>query len=158
MSSVNPIAPNCNSVNVYLIVKDGQAAIDFYKKAFGGEGGACLKGPDGSVMHAEVTIGNSTVMLGQENEQWGMVSAETIGNSPVSIMLYVDDCDAVFKQAIEAGCTEVSPVEDQFWGDRHGKVADPFGYQWGIATHIEDMSAEEMKKRGEAWMASMMQG
>ena len=127
---VNPIAPNCNTVNVYLIVKDANAAVEFYKKAFDGEGSVCLTGPDGSVMHAEITIGNSTVMIGEENEQWGMKSAESMGGSPVSIMLYVPDCDATFKQAIEAGCTELSPVEDQFWGDRHGKVADPFGYEW----------------------------
>lgn len=156
--AVDPIAPNCNTVNIFLVVKDGNAALEFYKKAFGASGGACLTGPDGSILHAEVTIGNSTVMLAEENEQWGMVSAETLGKSPVSIMLYVEDCDALYAQAVEAGCTSICSPENQFWGDRHGKVADPFGYEWGIATHIENVSPEEMEKRGQEWLAQMQQG
>ncbi len=158
MSKVNPIAPNCNTVNAYLIVDDPRAAIDLYCKAFGACGGACLEAPDGSVLHAEVVIGNSTVMICGENEQWGMKSAKSFGGSPASLMLYVDDCDAVFQQAIAAGCTEISPCEDQFWGDRHGKVADPFGFEWGIATHKEDLSAEELHKRGQEWLAQMRLG
>lgn len=153
--SVNPIAPNCNTVNVYLVVNDAAAALELYKKAFGASGGACLTGPDGAVLHAEVVIGNSTVMISDENEQWGMVSAKTLGKSPANMMLYVEDCDAVFKQAVEAGCTAVSPPADQFWGDRHGKVTDPFGYEWGIATHIEDVSPEEMERRAAKWLEEM---
>ncbi|MEM7477360.1 MAG: VOC family protein [Planctomycetota bacterium] len=156
--SVNPIPPNCNSVNLSLVVKDANGAIELYKRAFGATGGACLNAPDGSVMHAEIQIGNSTIMLGEENEQWGMISAESMGGSPISIMLYVDDCDATFQQAIDAGCEVISPVADMFWGDRHGRLKDPFGYQWGIATHIEDVSEEEMDRRGKAWLEEMSQG
>ena len=153
--SVNPIPQNCNSINVYLIVKDARKAIDFYAKAFGGTAGCCMEAPDGSVMHGEVVIGNSTLMLSQENPEWHMKSAETLGGSPVAMHIYVDDCDAAFKQAIDAGCTQVAPVEDMFWGDRYGKVQDPFGFQWGIATHIEDVSEEELAIRGQKWFEEM---
>ena len=153
--SVSAIPAGCNTVNAYLIVKDARAAMDFYAKAFGGEGGACMTAPDGSVMHGEVKIGNSTIMITQENPQWEMKSAETLGGSPASIHLYVENCDAVFKQALEAGCTEIAPMADAFWGDRYGKLVDPFGFQWGVATHIEDVDEEEMKKRGEAFFAQM---
>ena len=153
--SVNPIPHGCNSVNVYLIVKDARAAMDFYAKAFGGQAAACLTAPDGSVMHGEVVIGNSTLMLSQENPAWDMKSPETLGGSPASIHLYVDNVDQAFDQAVAEGCEVIAPVTDMFWGDRYGKVADPFGFQWGIATHVEDVSPEEMQRRSEAWMASM---
>ncbi len=156
--SVNPIPANCNSVNLYLIVKDARKAIDFYVKAFGGTGGTCMTSPDGKVMHGEIVIGNSTIMLSQENPEWHMKSAETLGGSPVSIHLYVDDCDSVFQQAIDAGCTELSPMMDMFWGDRYGKLMDPFGFQWGVATHIEDVDEAEMQKRSDAWFAQMAAG
>ena len=159
MADVKPIPEGCNSVNVYLIVKDGQAAIDFYTKAFGATGGMCMPGPDGkSIMHAELQIGNSTVMLGEENPQWGTKSAETMGGSPASIHIYLPDVDSAFQQAVDAGCTVVAPLMDMFWGDRYGKVVDPFGYQWGLATHTEDVSEEEMAKRAQEWFASMAQG
>ncbi len=156
MSTVKPIPDGCNSVNAYLVLKDVNKAIEFYQKAFGGTGGACMTTPDGkSVVHAEVKIGNSTIMLSEENPEWGMTSAETMGGSPVSLHLYVEDVDGVFARAIKAGCTEIAPLMDAFWGDRYGKLVDPFGYQWGIATHIEDVSDEEVKKRGEKWFAEM---
>lgn len=153
--SVSPIPANCNSVNIYLVVKDARKAIDFYIKAFNGHGKDCLTAPDGSVVHGEVVIGNSTIMLSQENLEWGMKSPETLGGSPASIHLYVNDCDAVFKHALESGCTEVAPMMDMFWGDRYGKLQDPFGFQWGIATHVEDVDEAEMQKRSEAWFAQM---
>lgn len=156
--AVTPIPANCNSVNLYLIVKDAKKAIDFYIKAFNGKGGVCMTGPDGSVIHGEVIIGNSTIMLSQENPQWDMKSAETLGGSPVSIHLYVDDCDSVFQHAIDSGCTELSPMMDMFWGDRYGKLKDPFGFHWGVATHKEDVDEAEMKKRSEAWFAQMAAG
>ena len=156
--SVDPIPPNCNTLNTYLIVKDARAALEFYAKAFGGEAGACLEAPDGSVMHGEVKIGNSTLMLSQENPQWQLKSAETLGGSPASLHMYVPDVDATFKQAIDAGCTEVAPVENAFWGDRFGKVLDPFGFQWGIATQIEVLSIEEVQERGAAWFKEMSEG
>lgn len=150
----NPIPENFNSVSTYLIVKDADQAIELYTKAFGAKGGeACLRAPDGSVMHAELYIGNSAIMLSSENEQWGMLSAETMGGSPASLHLYVEDVDASFRQAIDAGCKEVAPVMDAFWGDRYGKVQDPFGYQWGIATHKEDLTMDELQERGKAWFA-----
>jgi len=154
--AVNPIPPGFNSVSTYLIVKDAEKAIDFYRKAFGAEAGTILKTPDGStVMHAEVCIGNSTLMLSGENPQWGMTSAETMGGSPASMHVYTDDCDKMFQRAIEAGCEEVAPLMDAFWGDRYGKLKDPFGFQWGIATHKEDLTEEEIAKRGAEWFASM---
>ena len=156
MTAVNPIPEGCNSVGVYLIVKDANAAIEFYKKAFGAEGGTCMTGPDGTgVMHAEIRIGNSTIMLADESPQWGTKSAETLGGSPVSMHVYIPDVDATFQRAVDAGCTVVSPCMDMFWGDRFGKVLDPFGFQWGLGTHFEDVSEEEMDKRAEAWFASM---
>lgn len=156
--SVKPIPDGCNSVSVYLVVKDAKAALDFYAKAFHGSQAACMTAPDGSVMHGEVKIGNSTVMLSQENPQWEMKSPETLGGSPASIHLYVDDADAAFAHAIDSGCTEVFPVNDMFWGDRYGKVADPFGFHWGIATHKEDLTPEELEQRGQEWFAQMAQG
>lgn len=155
MSDVNPVPDGCNCVNVYLVVKDGQKALDFYAKAFHGTAGTCMTAPDGSVVHGEVRIGNSTVMISQENPQWELKSAETLGGSPASVHLYVDDCDALHAHALESGCTEIMPPSDMFWGDRYGKVVDPFGFQWGIATHVEDVSEEEMQKRSEAWFAQM---
>ena len=138
---VNPIPDGCNTVNLYLVVKDARQALDFYARAFGGTPGMVMTGPCGTgVMHAEIQIGNSTIMLSEENPQWQMKSAETLGGSPASIHLYVPDVDAAFQRAIEAGCRELSPVMDMFWGDRYGKVADPFGFQWGISTHQEDVS------------------
>jgi PhnB protein len=154
---VNPIPDNCNSINVYLVVKDARKAMEFYAQAFGGEANLCMQAPDGTVMHGEVKIGNSTLMLSQENLQWDMKSPETLGGSPASIHLYVSDCDAAFQTAMDAGCTMIAPVETQFWGDRYGKVMDPFGYQWGISTHVEDVSEEEMGKRAQAWFAQMAQ-
>ena len=149
----NFVPDNFNTISAYLIVKDADEAIAFYTKAFGASGGACLRAPDGSVMHAEVKIGNSSLMLSSENEQWGMRCAESIGGSPASLHLYVEDVDASFKQAIDAGCKELAPVMDAFWGDRYGKVEDPYGFQWGIATHKEDLAMEELEERGKAWFA-----
>lgn len=153
--TASPIPAGSNSVSAYLVVKDAKKAMEFYKAAFGAEGDMCLEAPDGSVMYGEIRIGNSTVMLSEENPAWGMKSAETLGDSPVSLHIYTEDCDATFKQAIDAGCTEVSPMMDAFWGDRYGKVMDPFGFQWGIATHKEDLSADELRERGQQWFAQM---
>jgi len=156
---VNPIPRGFNSVSVYLIVKNSVEALEFYQKAFGAELVERMPGPDGkSTVHAEMRIGDSTVMLSDENPKWEARSPETLGGSPVSLHIYVEDADALYKQAIEAGCTEKAPMMDAFWGDRYGKVVDPFGYQWGIATHKEDVGPEEMQKRAAEWMASMGEG
>jgi PhnB protein len=156
--AVKPIPDGFNSVSTYLVVKDAKKAIDFYSKALGAESGVVMKTPDGGVMHAEIHIGNSTVMLTQENPQWGMTSAETMGGSPASLHVYVDDADKLFKRAIDAGCEVAAPIMDAFWGDRYGKIKDPFGYQWGIATHKEDLNEKEMGKRAAEFFASMAEG
>jgi PhnB protein len=157
--SVKPIPDGYNSVSAYLIVKNAAEALHFYKQALGAEPGVRMTGPDGkSTMHAEMHIGNSTVMLSDENPQWGAQSPETLGGSPSSLHIYVEDADALFKRAVEAGCEVVAPIMDAFWGDRYGKLKDPFGHQWGIATHIEDVPPEDMGRRAEEWFASMQQG
>jgi PhnB protein len=132
--------------------------MDFYCKAFGGRAVACMEAPDGSVVHGEVVIGNSTLMLSQENPQWELKSAETLGGSPVSLHIYTDDCEALFQRAIAAGCAQIMPCTEMFWGDRYGKLVDPFGITWGIATHIEDVEPDEMKRRSAEWFASMASG
>jgi uncharacterized glyoxalase superfamily protein PhnB len=154
--AVKPVPECFNSVSVYLVVKNAVEALEFYQKAFGAEAGTRMPGPDGkSTMHAEMRIGNSTVMLSDENPQWEMKSPQTIGGSPASLHVYVDDADKLFSRAVAAGCEVKAPMIDAFWGDRYGKVMDPFGYQWGIATHTEDVPEEEMGKRAAEWMASM---
>jgi len=156
--AAKPIPDGFNSVSVYLVVKDPERAIDFYRKAFGAEPGVMMRTPDGSaVMHAEIHIGNSTIMLSGENPQWGQKSAETMGGSPASVHVYCDDVDKLFQRAVDAGCTVAAPLMDAFWGDRYGKVTDPFGYQWGLATHKEDVPEEEIAERAAAWFAQMGQ-
>ena len=158
MAKVKPIPDGFHSVNVYLVVPNTLKALDFYRKAFGAEPGVRMAGPDGeSTMHAEMHIGNSTVMLTDENLQWEMKSPRTLGGSPASLHVYVDDADALFDRAIAAGCTVKAPIMDAFWGDRYGKVEDPFGHQWGIATHREDVEPDEMQKRARDFFASMQQ-
>jgi len=148
-----------NTVSVYLIVKDAKEAIDFYQKAFGAEAGVHMPGPGGQgTMHAEVRIGNSTVMLTDENPQWEMKAPASYGGSPAGLHLYVDDADKLFKRAIDAGCTVKAPLMDAFWGDRFGKLTDPFGHDWGIATHVEDVEPADMEKRAAAFFAEMAGG
>ena len=156
--SVKPIPEGCNTVNAYLICENAKAAIEFYVKAFNGESDYCMTAPDGSVMHGEVRIGNSTVMVSQENLDWNMKSPQTLGGSSVSIHLYVEDSDAAFAHAIKAGCTEVQPMSDVFWGDHYGKVLDPFGFEWGIATNKETLTHEELDKRAAEFFAQMSGG
>ena len=154
--AVKPIPDGFNSVSAYLIVRNSVDALDFYKKAFGAEACSRMAGPDGeSTMHAEMRIGNSTVMLSDENPQWEMKSPQTLGGSPTSLHIYVEDADEVFNRAVAAGCTVKAPLMDAFWGDRYGKLVDPFGHEWGIATHKEDLSEEEIAKRGAEWFANM---
>ena len=156
---VQPIPEGFNTVSTYLIVKDAKKAIDFYQMAFGAEAGVHMPGPDGSgTLHPEVRIGNSTVMLTDENPQWEMKSPETLGGTPASLHIYVTDADAAFQRAVDAGCTVMAPLMDMFWGDRYGKVIDPFGHQWGISTHIEDVPPEEMGARAKAFFAQMAEG
>ncbi len=142
-----------HTVTPYLTVRDAVAAVAFYQRAFGAELTMKLTMPDGKYAHAEVKIGDCHIMMAEENPQWGNQSPQLLGGSPVSFMIYVPDADAAFKRAIEAGCTQVRPVEDQFYGDRTGTLKDPFGFQWSLGTHIEDVSEAEGQKRMEAMFA-----
>ncbi len=139
-----------HSVTPYLIVKDASGAIEYYKKAFGAKELFRISGPDGKLGHAELKIGDSIVMLADEAPQMGALAPGTIGGSPVQLMLYVDDVDEVVPRAVAAGAKIVRPVADQFYGDRSGGIEDPFGHHWYVATHKEDVSPEEMKRRAEA--------
>jgi PhnB protein len=145
-----PTPPGYHSVNMYLSLRDATSAIDFYKRAFGAEQVMKLDMPDGKVAHAEIKIGDTIVMMAEENPEWGNKSPLTLGGSPVHLMIYVPDVDTAFKKAIGAGGKETRPVKDQFYGDRSGTLKDPFGYEWTIATHIEDVSPEEAQRRMEA--------
>lgn len=151
--AVKPIPEGYHSVTPYLIVNDGAGAIDFYKKAFGAVETVRMGSPEGKIGHAEIRIGDSYVMLADESPDMGHRSAQSIGATPVSLVLYVEDVDAQFKQAIAAGAKELRPVEDQFYGDRMGTLVDPFGHVWSLGTHKEDVSPEEMNRRMGEMMA-----
>ena len=156
--AVKPIPDGYHTVTPYLIVKDAAGAIDFYKKAFGAEEIMRFPGPDGRVAHAEIKIGDSPIMLGDECPVMQSRSPQTIGGTPVGLCLYVKDVDGLSKQAIAAGAKVLKPVQDQFYGDRSGTFQDPFGHQWTIATHKEDVSKEEMRKRMEALVKQQAAG
>ena len=151
--TAKPIPTGFHSITPHLIIRDAARAIEFYKQAFGAKEIARMPGPDGkSIMHAEIQIGDSRIMLADEAPERDIRSPQTLGGTPVSIMLYVDDVDARYNKAIAAGAKELRPVKDQFYGDRSGCITDPFGHQWTIATHKENVSAEEIDRR----MAAMM--
>jgi len=147
MSKVPYIPEGYNTVTPYLVIKGAAQAIEYYKKVFGATVVVRMDGPDGRVGHAELQIGSSRIMLADENPQMGATSATTIGNSPVSLYLYLPDVDKVVDKAVAEGAKILKPVQDQFYGDRSGFLQDPFGHFWGIATHIEDVSPQEMKER-----------
>lgn len=156
MAKVKSVPEGFNTVSVYLVVPKATEAMKFYAKAFGAEPVVNMPGPDGkSTMHAEMRIGSSTVMLTDENPAWGMKAPKALGGTPASIHVYVDDADALYKRAVKAGCEETMPIMDAFWGDRYGKLKDPYGHEWGIATHKEDVPPAEMAKRAKAWFANM---
>jgi PhnB protein len=156
MAKAKPIPEGNHSVTAGLIVRDGKKAIEFYKTAFGAKLLSVMDAPDGkSVMHAELKIGDTKIYLGDENPDMGAKSPQALGGSPVSLNIYTEDCDAMFKKAIAAGATVKMPLDNMFWGDRYGKITDPFGHEWGIATHVEDVSETEMEKRGREWFATM---
>lgn len=149
-AKVKPVPEGYHTVTPYLVIKGAAEAIEFYKKAFGAKELFRMAQSDGRVGHAEIKIGDSPIMLADEYPEMGHLSPQTIGNSPVSILLYVEDVDQVFKQAIDAGAKEDRPVDDKFYGDRSGSLVDPFGHVWHIATHKEDVAPEEMAKRAAA--------
>jgi PhnB protein len=152
MSKVKAIPEGYHSVTPSLTCKNAAAAIDFYKKAFGAKELFRMPAPDGRVAHAELLIGDSHIMLNDEMMPMATISQ---GNRPIYLFLYVENADNTFNTAVQNGAKVDMPLENMFWGDRFGRVSDPFGHQWGIATHVEDVSPDEMKKRSEAWMAKM---
>jgi PhnB protein len=145
--SVKPIPEGYHSVTPYLIVRGGAAAIEFYRKAFGAVELFRFPAPDGKVGHAEIKIGDSPIMLADEYPEMGYKGPQTIGGSAVSLMIYVEDVDAVFNRAIESGGTVKEAVQDKFYGDRSGTLIDPFGHVWHVATHKEDVAMDEMERR-----------
>jgi PhnB protein len=153
--AANPIPEGYHTLQIYLAVEDASKAIDFYKEAFGAEETIRMPGPDGSVAHAELQIGDSKLMLSDPFPQSNVRPPSERGGPTASIFMYVDDVDATFEQAQRAGATVVSELEDMFWGDRFGTVADPFGQVWAMATHKEDLSEEEIAERSKAAMAQM---
>lgn len=148
--TVKPIPDGYHTVTPYLIVKGAANAIAFYKKAFGATELLRMPDPSGKIGHAEIKIGDSPIMLADEFPERGILSPQSIGGSPVSILLYVENVDAVFNQAVAAGAKVTRPLQDQFYGDRMGGLTDPYGHQWYVATHTENVAPEEMKKRAAA--------
>ena len=147
MTTVKPIPDGYTTVTPHLVLSDATKAIEFYKTAFGAKELARMTAPDGkSIIHAEIQIGNAIVMICDEFPEMGCLSPEKIGGSSTSLFLYVEDVDATYKKALEAGCKELMPVADMFWGDRYGQVQDPYGHRWAIATHIKDVTPEEMQE------------
>ena len=152
MNPIKPVPNEHQALSPYLIVKGAAQAIDFYKQAFGAEEIFRMPSPDGKILHAEIKIGDSIVMLADEFPE--MCEPATWGNPPVTIHLFVRDADAVFERAIRAGAKVGMPIQDMFWGDRYGSLKDPFGHNWSIATRKRDLSPEEMAKAaGEAFAA-----
>jgi len=147
MKAVHHIAEGFHSVTPYLIIKDAAKAIEFYKNVFGATEVLRMDGPGGKVGHAELQIGDSRIMLADEHPEMGYRSATTIGASPISLYVYLPDCDDVVKRAVAAGADLKKPVQDQFYGDRSGTIHDPFGHVWTVATHVEDVSKEELEER-----------
>jgi PhnB protein len=151
--NVKPIPDGYHRVTPYLIVEGAANAIDYYKAVFGAVEIMRMPGPDGKIGHAEIRIGDSIVMLADGNPQMGHKSPRVLGGSPVSLLLYVEDVDRTVDRAVAAGAKLVRPVADQFYGDRTGGLVDPFGHEWYVATHVEDVSPEEMRKRMEEKVA-----
>ncbi len=156
--AVKPIPEGYHSVTPYLIIKGAADAIEFYKRAFGASELFRFPAPDGKIGHAEIKIGDSPIMLADESTEMGYKSPQTLSGSPVSIMIYVEDVDTVFNQAVAAGGKVKQAVKDQFYGDRLGTLEDPFGHVWHVSTHKEDVSVEEMQKRMKAHTAAASSG
>ena len=153
--AVKPIPEGYHTLTPYMTVRDAVRAIDFYKQAFGAHERGVMKGPDGKVMHAELKIGDSVIMLADEFPEFGAVAPESGASTSMGLHIYVTDVDDAFDRAVKAGAKVEMPVSDQFWGDRYGKLRDPFGHKWSIATHVKDMSADEMKQSMDEAMANM---
>jgi len=154
---VKPIPEGYHTVTPYLTVNDASRAIDFYKRAFGAQETVRMQGPPGKIGHAELKIGDSIVMLADEMPGSGSRSPQSLGGSTVNIFLYVKDVDAAFRQAINAGAKAETQPADMFWGDRYGKLSDPFGHSWSLATHKEDVAPDELQRRAKAAVPAMAQ-
>jgi uncharacterized glyoxalase superfamily protein PhnB len=150
MARPNAVPPGHHTAAPYLVVEDAAKAIDFYSKAFSAAELFRMPGPDGRIMHAEILIGDSPIMLCDESPEQGSRAPKAFGGSPVSVFLYLADVDTVFNQAVSSGARAIMPPTDMFWGDRFAQVVDPFGHTWQIATHVEDVSPEEMDRRAAA--------
>jgi PhnB protein len=147
MSSVKAIPDGYHNVTPYLFVRSAARAIDFYKSVFGATEIMRMPGPDGRTMHAELRLGDSVIMLADENPPAGMMSPQTVGGYSVGMHLYIENVDEVIQKAVENGAKILRPVKNQFYGDRSGSVLDPFGHLWSVATHVEDVAPDEMRKR-----------
>jgi PhnB protein len=147
MPNVKPVPEGYHNVTPYLFVRSAASAIDFYKNIFGATEIMRMPGSNGKIMHAELRIGDSIVMLADENPQTGVMSPQTIGGFSVGMHLYVESVDQEIQKAVESGAKLLRPIKNQFYGDRSGTVLDPFGHMWSVATHVEDVSPEEMRKR-----------
>lgn len=145
--AVNWKADGYHTVTPYITVRGGTAALEFYKAALGATEVMRFDMPDGQLAHAEIQIGDSRIMLADEMPDWGNKSPQTLGGTASGLLIYVEDCDAAFDRAVKAGATVLRPLADQFYGDRTGTVTDPFGHAWTFATHIEEVTVEEMHKR-----------
>jgi PhnB protein len=150
-----PVPEGYHTITPYLAVDSATEAIDFYQRAFGAKERIRTDGPQGSIMHAELEIGDSLIMLSDPFPQASTKPPRELGGTSVSIFAYVEDIDSVYKQAIDAGASSLMEPDDMFWGDRFGSVQDPFGHSWTIATHVEDVSPQEMEKRSEEFMSQM---
>lgn len=153
--SVKPIPEGYHTLTPYLTVRDAVRAIEFYKNAFGAVEKGVMKGPDGKVMHAELRIGDSLFMLADEFPQFGSMSPPSTGGAGMGLHIYSEDVDSAFDRAVKAGATPEMPVSDMFWGDRYGKLVDPFGHKWSIATHKKDMTMDEMEAAQEEFMSQL---
>jgi PhnB protein len=147
MADVKPIPDEYPQVTPYLCVDGAEAAIDFYRQVFGATERMRLASPEGKIGHAELEIGSSMIMLADEFPEMGVRSPRSVGGTPVTINVYVEDVDSVFDRAVKAGAKEVRPLENQFYGDRTGQFEDPFGHRWSVASHVEDVSPDEMARR-----------
>lgn len=157
MGKVKAIPEGFHTLTPYLIVREAARAIEFYQRAFGAKSRSLHHGPDGkSIVHAELQIGDSIFMLGEEYPAMKILSPQSLGGSGTGVHIYVEDVDALFNQAVSAGATVAMPLMDAFWGDRYGKLVDPFGHHWSLATHKQDLSEEEIEKAGKIAMAEMM--
>jgi PhnB protein len=155
--TVNPIPAGCHTVTPYLTVRGTAAALDFYARAFGATETLRLKGTNGAIVHAEMRIGDSRIMLGEEAAAWEAYAPPHFNGTPVTICLYLADVDASFRQAVTAGAIAKRPPTDQFYGDRTANVVDPFGHSWHLATRTEDLTAEQMQRRHDEWMRKQQQ-